>query len=117
MVGIARELYQKGTCSCEHLGNTKKYTISLDAENAKALAETLLPALKETAITYGDTALSILVENGELSSLAFRSEGSVKIVTRAVDVVAEVTVMFTDTQTHSIPAAVQESLLGVPEKQ
>lgn len=117
LVGIARELFQKGTCSCEHLGNTKKYTISLDAENAKALAETLLPALKETAITYGDTALSILVENGELSSLAFRSEGSVKIVTRAVDVVAEVTVMFTDTQTHSIPAAVQESLLGVPEKQ
>ena len=117
LVGIARELFQKGACSCEHLGNTKKYSISLDAENAKALAETLLPALKETAITYDDTVLSITVENGELSSLAFRSEGSVKIVTRAVDVVAEVTVMFTDTQTHSIPAAVQESLLGVSDNQ
>ena len=117
LVGIARELFQKGTCSCEHLGDTKKYSISLDAENAKALAETLLPALKETAITYGDTVLSISVENDELSSISFRSEGSVKIVTRAVDVVAEVTLRFTDTQTHSIPAAVQESLLGVSDNQ
>ena len=73
--------------------------------------------MKETAITYGDTVLSISVENDELSSISFRSEGSVKIVTRAVDVVAEVTLRFTDAKTHSIPAAVQESLLGGAEKQ
>ena len=112
LIGAARELFQKGRCSCEHMGSARVYTIALSDTDARELAETLLPVLKDAGITYGETFVRITVEKGELSSIQFRSEGTVKIVKREVDTAAEVTARFIGSRDHTVPMVVRGALLG-----
>lgn len=112
LIDAARELFQKGRCSCEHRKNAKIFSLSLADEDAKVLAETLLPELKNAGISYGETTVRLTVEDGALASIEFRSAGAVKIVTREVDTAIQVSIRFTEPGEHTIPLPVRDALLN-----
>lgn len=111
LISVARDLCLKGQFSSVTEGESCVFTIALTPEDAESIAQSVLPELKTLDIRYGDCSLCITVTDGSLSSVALSCGGSIKVVTRELEVSAHVLVRYEPAGEHTIPTAVQSTLI------
>ena len=110
LVPVVRELFLRGSYSCEEMGSGQLYSITLKADEIGGIVEQVIPELKDLNISYSDCTVSASVRDGSLYSLELRCGGSVRIVTKDVDASATAIVRFETPTEHVIPDAVVKSL-------
>ena len=111
LIPLAKELCLKGQFSSSSAGERTIFTITLSAEDAKALVSRLLPELDRLNISYGDCRLRITVIGGALDSIVLDCGGSLRVVSRDIGTSVVVTVRFNDNAAEAVPSAVRDVLV------
>lgn len=113
LIPLAKELCLKGNFSCTGTMKNRSYTVTLDEESARELAEELVPSLSALKIDLTECRLLIRLEDGELASITLDCGGTVRIVSKDLPSSIELTAIFENSEEHlSIPQAVREVLLS-----
>ena len=116
LIPLAKELCLKGNFSCTGTMKNRSYTVSLDEESARELAEELVPSLSALKIDLTECRLLIRLEDGELASITLDCGGTVRIVSKDLPSSIELTAIFENSEEHlSIPQAVRDALLSPQE--
>ena len=112
LIPMAREICLKGDFDCQSVGQRRIYTVTLGKDAAAELAGMLIPELKTLKLELSECQLLVTVAEGELTRIELNCTGTVRVVSRDVDSVVNVTVSFAEPPADTaIPTAVRKTLL------
>ena len=112
LIDAAKTAFLKSRFACDGSGTRYTYTLSLDEEAARTLAEELIPELKMQKITYHDCTMKLILEGEKIARIQVSCSGRIKIVSREVETEINVTARFLENASAAaIPKAVRSVLL------
>ena len=102
--------------SVQTVGDAKVYTLSLDSEATKALADMAAPATSGLDIRFADSSAVITLVDGTLTSIDLRLAGAMKVVRTEVSAQIDANIAFEENAkgTPHVPDAVKDALI-IPE--
>ena len=111
LIPLARELCFKGQFSSVSTGDRMIFTVLLSDDDAADLVSRLLPELDRLNISYDDCRLRITVADGWLDAIELDCGGSLRVVSRDIEVSVNVSAAFNDDAADEVPAVVKNVLL------
>ncbi len=70
----------------------------------------LLPEVQGQTCSYDDCRLEVLIRNDEMEQIRLNCGGTVRVVTRDVEIGLELKVLYRDPQVHTVPFRVLQVL-------
>ena len=110
LLDLVYALCLNGDFSCEGEADSRVYTITLDEDGMQAVILAIAPDAADLDITFSEGSAAVTVEDGALTDISIRVDGTISILLAETDIAAAAEIVFREDDGFAVPDAVLEAL-------